>query len=97
MANNCDIYLLSTKTLQDNSVVKFPIVDYSNVFYDENHSSLQQTIDKFLEYCTYTLGDDNFVNVSSIDFTRSYFKVQKNYAASNEYNYCLIHDNHDNK
>lgn len=97
MANNCDIYLLSTKTLQDNSVVKFPIVDYSNVFYDANHSSLQQTIDKFLEYCTYTLGVDNFVNVSSIDFTRSYFKVQKNYAASNEYNYCLIHDNHDNK
>ena len=97
MANNCDIYLLSTKTLQDDTVVKFPIVDYSNVFYDASHASLQPTIDKFLEYCKYQLGVDTFVNVSSIDFTKSYFKVQKNYAASNQYNYCLIHDNHDDK
>lgn len=97
MANRCDVYLLKSKTLSDNTVVKFPIVDYSNVFYDENHSSIQATIAKFMEYCTLTDNVDYFQAISSIDFTKGYFKINKTYAASNEYNYCLIQDLHDQK
>lgn len=95
--NNCNVWLLSSKTLQDNTVVKFPIVDYSNVFYDANHSTLMPTITKFMEYCTQTPGVDAFTGISNIDFTKRYFKVRKKYSAANEYNYCIIYDLHDDK
>lgn len=95
MANICTVFLLRSKTV-DNVVKKFPITDYSNVFYDANHGSLQDTIDKFKTYCTQTEGTDLF-NISNVDFTNGYFKVSKKYSAANDYNYCLIYDAHDNK
>lgn len=92
-SNKCDVFLLN----KNSNNKKFPIVDYSNVFYDENHSSLQDTIDKFITYCTRTAGIDSFTDISTVNFNNFSFAVQKNYSSSNEYNYCLIHDLHDSK
>ena len=95
MANNCTVWLLSDKTINDNTF-KFPIVDYSNVYYNNAHS-LQDTIDYFLTYNHNIEGTDLFTNISSIDFTKCYFKVETTFKNANTYNYCVIHDNRENK
>lgn len=95
MSKDCTVWLLSDKTV-NNETVKFPIVDYSNVYY--NHaSSLQDTIDLFLTYNHSNEGTDKFTNISSIDFSKCYFKVETSFKNANSYNYCVIRDNNENK
>ena len=95
MAKNCTVWLLSDKTIND-TTFKFPVVDYSNVYYNNAHS-LQDTIDYFLTYNHNIEGTDTFTNISSIDFSRCYFKVETSFKNANTYNYCVIHDNNENK